>query len=363
MRLSLIAASDENYAMALGVMVRSALENLRESVGVDLYVLGDGLSPRTQAKLEETWRPFPLRTHWLTPECSVVRGKTQSRGHAGVPATYFRLMLSDLIPDTVAQAIYLDVDMVVQGDLCELLDTDFDGAIVQAVPDAYTEYFHRGRLEHVDLPEELRFSRDLPYFNAGLMVIQLQQWRAQRVGERALQVATTYGGELAFHDQDALNLVLAGHWKALDPTWNLHELPQFLSAWEVEPYTQSQRRRVFFNPKVIHFVSAEKPWTSRCYDFYHAPKFHEVLSRTAWADWKPRPLRWPSYLLERLLIRPNIELNWCLWRGLIQASHPRIFRLLGRVILKSPWVVFTYPLWLLTSTKPSVPNPDRKEKR
>ena len=359
MRLSLITASDDNYAMALGVMVRSALENLRVGVGVDLYVLGDDLSLETQARLQASWEPFPIQTHWISPDSSVLQGRIQRRGHAGVPATYFRLLIDDLIPEAVERVIYLDVDMLIQGDLWELWEMDFQDAIALAVPDAYTEYFHRQRLEQADLPEELRFVKNSAYFNAGLLVIHLPAWRQHRIGERALEVATTFRELLAFHDQDALNLVLVGRWRALDPTWNLHELPPFLSAWEAGPYSRAQLRELFFSPKVVHFVSAEKPWTSRCYHFYHSVKFFETLSRTAWAGFAPEPLPWFSQLIEKLLILPNIRLNWCLWRGLIHTSSPRFLGLLGSILRNSPWVVFSYPLWLLFSRKPAVPEAGR----
>ena len=54
MQLNLIAASDENYAMPLCVMVRSAMENLRDGVQVNLYVLEDGITTDTKKKIDNT---------------------------------------------------------------------------------------------------------------------------------------------------------------------------------------------------------------------------------------------------------------------------------------------------------------------
>jgi lipopolysaccharide biosynthesis glycosyltransferase len=359
MRIVLISATDENYAMALGAMIRSVLENLRAGVEVCLYVLGDDLSEDTKRRLMESWRTYPIKVCWLTPRSAKLGEKIQRRGHAGVSATYFRLMIAELLPHDIKRAIYLDVDMIVLGDLSQLWESDFGDAIVQAVPDSYTEYFHRSRLEQARLPVELKLPAGASYFNAGLLVIQVERWRESRVGERALEVASTYGDQLSFHDQDALNLILLGSWKALHPTWNFHELPQFLSAWEAGRYSRAQYRELFLNPKVIHFVSAEKPWTARCYHFCYAPRFFEVLALTRWRDWKPPRLSRAAHFVERVLIQPNIEVNWCLWRGLIHAFCPSILRLLGQRILRSPWVILSYPFWLMWAKKPNVPSPNK----
>ena len=349
MKLNLIASSDENYAMPLCVMIRSALENLRKGVKVNLYVLQDGIAAETKKRIESSWQPYPITTRWISPDKGNILGKVQERGHAGVPATYFRFFIGELLPQSVKSAIYLDADMIILGDLAELLDEPFDENIVLAVPDAYTGHFHIPRLAGENFSNDIQVTKSFRYFNAGLLVIDVQAWRAEQIGQKALKFAVDYKDVLLFHDQDALNLVLAGRWKALFPTWNFHELVPLMLPWEARFYTRQERKRIFFSPKVIHFVSSEKPWSPICHHFYYAPLFYDFLSRTKWAGWSPPRL--PRYLklYNFFLITPHIKMHWCIWRGVIHTIDGKTILLLLRVIFTHPWVIASYPFWLLIS--------------
>jgi lipopolysaccharide biosynthesis glycosyltransferase len=350
MHLNLIAASDERYAMALCVMIRSALENLRDGVEVSLYVLEDCIAAETKEKMESSWQPYPITTLWISPDKQKILGKFQERGHAGVAATYFRFFLGDLLPQSVKSAIYLDADLIIKKDLTELAEQHFDQAIVLAVPDAYAGYLHVPRLTKNHVLDTVLSNRSLRYFNAGLLVIDVEAWRTQRIGQKAFETALTYKHALLFHDQDALNIVLAGHWKALHPTWNFHELPQLMRPWETRLYTRHELKRIFFSPNVVHFVSREKPWSPVCHHFYHAPLFYDFLSRTQWAGWLPPVLPWHLKLYNGLLITPHIKMNWCIWRGIIHTADRDIIILLLRVLVTYPWAILTYPLWVIVSS-------------
>jgi lipopolysaccharide biosynthesis glycosyltransferase len=347
MPLNLIAASDERYSMALAVMIRSALENLREGVEVDLYVLEDDISAGTKEKIESSWEPYPVTTRWISPHKQQLAGKVQDRGYAGVAATYFRLFIGNLLPPSVRLAIYLDADLIVRGDLAELAEEPFEGHAVMAVPDAYAQYFHISRLKEEYFSRKRQYSQLSRYFNAGLLVIDMAAWRRERIGESALDVAITCKDLLLFHDQDALNVVMEGRWKALHPRWNFHEIPQLMRPWEVRPYSRRERKRIFFSPDVVHFISGEKPWSPTRTFSYYAPLFYDYLSRTRWAGWMPPSPPWYSRLYHHGLIAPHVRMHWCLWRGVIHTLERDVLLRLLRVLIASPWLVLTYPLWVV----------------
>ncbi len=122
MLINLITASDKNYAMPLCVMIRSALESIREGIEVNLHVLEDGIAANTKKKMESSWQPYSITTIWISPDKENILGKVQERGHAGVAATYFRFFIGDLLSQYVKSAIYLDADLIIKGDLAELND-------------------------------------------------------------------------------------------------------------------------------------------------------------------------------------------------------------------------------------------------
>lgn len=347
--ITLVAATDEAYALPLAVMIRSALENLAKGWHVDLFVLTDNVTESTKAKIKASWAEFSINTTWIHPDVTDVESAVSRAGYAGVPATYFRLMIGALLPQEVHRAIYLDCDMIVNDDISLLWDMPFDDAIILAVPDAYRRKFHTKRLAEVNLSPLPAFAPDDDYFNAGVLVIDLPAWRNFMVGERAIEVAKKHKADLASRDQDALNIVLRSRWARLHPTWNFHELPQNLSAWQSEGRRADDLMALFRAPKIVHFATGDKPWKAVCFHSTHQPVFLDVLTRTQFSDYEVPKLRGVAALYQ-VLIGSCITVNWHLWRGLFHTRDPEILRQLLGFIVRRPWVVPVYPLWAIYTT-------------
>jgi lipopolysaccharide biosynthesis glycosyltransferase len=160
-------------------------------------------------------------------------------------ATYFRLALPEALSGDYRRLLYLDSDVYVQGgDFAALLGLDLGGRPVAAVrdniqwrtPERRPEEFRR-----VGLPTA-------PYFNAGVLLIDVPAWRAQRVLARCLEAGAAHPKALVRLDQSLLNIVLHGGWAELAPCWN----------WQ---YT---RASMLFEAMevvhVVHFIGPKKPW-------------------------------------------------------------------------------------------------------
>lgn len=111
----------------------------------------------------------------------------------GPPATYFRLLAGELLPSHVTKAIYLDAGVLVIGDLSVLWKMDLKGSLALAVPDAYAKAFHLRRLSRVAFSEKLLLNLQTPYFNAGVIVMDVEGWRKADVGERAIRLLEDHG--------------------------------------------------------------------------------------------------------------------------------------------------------------------------
>src|SRR5207244_1433075 len=89
---------------------------------------------------------------------------------------------------------------------------------VLAVQDSIAPYvssrFGVARYRELGLPPKAK------YFNAGVLVLNLDRWRRERVTERALEYVKAYAHEVSFWDQEGLNAVLSGKWGELDSVWN-----------------------------------------------------------------------------------------------------------------------------------------------
>ena len=57
-------------------------------------------------------------------------------------------------------------------------------------------------------------------FNSGVLLIDLEKWREEKITERSLAWALEKGEELKFVDQDSLNAIIGDRYIRLDQRWN-----------------------------------------------------------------------------------------------------------------------------------------------
>jgi lipopolysaccharide biosynthesis glycosyltransferase len=164
-------------------------------------------------------------------------------------ATYFRLFAANLIDES--KAIYLDSDILINGDLTELWETDLGEYPLAAVEDFLIDDFHR-----------LNLSSEAGYFNSGVMILQLDKWRELNLGNTVIDYLYEFPKKIEFADQCGLNAVLQGNWYHLPPKWNFqsHEVKnrEFIICKSYFP--KNDWTEAFNQPRIIHFTGLPKPW-------------------------------------------------------------------------------------------------------
>jgi lipopolysaccharide biosynthesis glycosyltransferase len=164
-------------------------------------------------------------------------------------ATYFRLFAANLIEEP--KALYLDSDILINGDLTELWETDLGDYPIAAVEDFMIDDFHR-----------LDLSSDTGYFNSGVMVLQLNEWRKLDLGSTTMDYITEFPEKIIYADQCGLNAVLQGNWYHLPPKWNYqsHEIQDSEFILNKSYFSKNHWNEALNQPKIIHFTGLPKPW-------------------------------------------------------------------------------------------------------
>src|SRR5262249_4150553 len=115
-------------------------------------------------------------------------------------STYSRILLAELLPAEIDRAIYLDADTIAVRNLEELWSHDLEGLYCGAAQDAFlpvldpeqtfSHPLHSMTMRGVD-PRPICNYRELglvptaPYFNAGIMLVNVERWRRECVARRA----------------------------------------------------------------------------------------------------------------------------------------------------------------------------------
>ena len=187
--------------------------------------------------------------------------------------TWSRLWVEEFFPDDVGRVLYLDADIVVLGSIAELWRVDLDGALLGAV----------------DIPGSDRGVSNLGlraedgYFNAGVLLIDLTQWRQTRALETILGYIDAYPERMMNDvDQEALNGCFYNRRRRLDYKWNA--TVSFFGA--SLPLAQSEIETVRREARIIHFNHIVKPWSYFC-EHPRKGEYDKYLRMTEWRDFVP----------------------------------------------------------------------------
>ena len=189
-------------------------------------------------------------------------------------ATYYRLLLPKVIPETVETLLYLDVDIILKNDLKALWEFPIEnkshlGIINLGIEDAYKL--------------NLGISMKSDYFNAGVILINIPWWRLNNVYEKSLDFIKSHPEKIILWDQDVLNVVLEGKWKELPFEYNAQEQifrEDMKSQYPIRNFLDS-----YYNPIIIHYTGGghSKPWFKECrhelkneyiYYYFKSRRFH-----------------------------------------------------------------------------------------
>lgn len=333
---------DDAFAIPLLVTLRSAAASLAPGWSMEVYVIDNDIRSRSTQMVAAGLKGLPVNVHYLPLDLSHVRDHWPGIKSDGDLAIYARLYIGDLLPDSVERVLYLDADILVEGDLVDLWEQPFEGNIIQAVPDAYAALLHSPRLEKVTLSGPGCFTADQGYFNAGVQLIDLRRWRDEKIRAVTESLLWEYKSAFFMREQDALNCSLAGRWKPLPPCWNFHELPDLLGQWDTSNLPEEQLRQAFYEPRIIHFIGW-KPWNARCGNI-NAFRWWRVADRL---EVKRPELPLAARCWHRLMRIPHAKLNWHVWREFVQLREFSQWRQVAVLLLRHPWMIVTYPAWLV----------------
>jgi len=235
--------ADENYALPLRVALRSLVDFHPEA---DLHVLDCGL---TTASMKKTEQVLGREVFWHEVPKDILPPLEPNPVLSN--ATYARLALHLLLPRT-PKVLYLDADTLTVGELDELWSTPLSGDMpIAAVSDT-------GELT---LAQKAVMPKVTTYFNAGVFMADLAEWRREQVHA---WYPSLIGKAGPFHDQCILNTIFDNRVTVLDTKWNWQR-------HEGGPAPEDTR--------IIHYVGHGKPWYPRRNPRPDHAKYHKVVAR------------------------------------------------------------------------------------
>jgi lipopolysaccharide biosynthesis glycosyltransferase len=279
--LVVVFGTNERYAMPLAVTLASIFEHVTGPV--EVYIISTGLSEHTKARLTRAANSGSRSPRVsFVPVGAELLGSFPLFGHISSDAL-LRLFIADLLPQSIEKALYLDCDLYVFEDIRKLWSMDLSRYAVLAARDLATPRVS----SKLGLPnyKDLGLSPDTPYFNTGVLLMNLRLWREEGIGPRALEYVKNHLQIVKFADQDALNALLPNRWGHLELRWNavLNEL-RYVDRWEDGEFkrkVEAERIELMRHPAICHYASVFKPWNPG-HQIPRIPAWMSGLWRSGW---------------------------------------------------------------------------------
>jgi lipopolysaccharide biosynthesis glycosyltransferase len=285
-------AADANYLQHAAVVAHSLLSAHRHRT-VRLHFLHSGTStPSALADLRSLVEAEGGQFIELPVPESFSR-RLKPHPHFGTHA-WMRMLLPDLLPG-LDRVLYLDSDVVIRDRLDELWSLDLEGCWLAAVVNPLYPHQSLNRLA----PLGIREPGD--YFNSGVLLLDLKALREAEACSRLLTYADAHHERLLYPDQDVLNAVLRGRWKAVHPRYNAQSPIFDLRAGEL-PFSRAEIRSARRQPAIVHFSGLFKPWTDAC---GHPLRklYWSHIRQTPWRDATPQNPYWRNKILRHFPYR------------------------------------------------------------
>lgn len=265
-----VFAADDNYVPQLTTTVYSAMKNADPSYFYDVVVLQRNIAWDKQERLRDFFKQFPNMSLRFTNVERELSGHDLSTNNAHISIeTYYRFLIQKLLP-FYDKVLYLDSDIVINGDIAKLYNTDLQGKLLGAIRDidflANLNVKHGKRMGYAK--NVLKMKNPYDYFQAGVLVLNTKAMRERYTIRQWL----TYASNPAFiyNDQDVLNAHCEGEVLYLPWEWNVvHDCGGRVGNLFVQApndiYDAYMRSRN--NPQIIHYAGFQKPWTDPDCDF------------------------------------------------------------------------------------------------
>ncbi len=265
--IPIFLACDNNYAPFLCTTMYSILLNTESDV--EFYVMDGGISYHNKWLIRKSLKSFPHKKITYINMKKYDLTKFPNVKHYSLN-TFSRYFIPQIFLDK-EKVIYMDVDIIVKGDILQLYEQNLQGKPLGAV----LEDFYEGNYTNLKQNIWPQYKAGDKYFNAGVLLMDISQFIKNNYAEKLIDLTIKLADKLQCPDQDVFNIVFENNFKILDYKYN-YMPDHFHLLQQKHPEIKS------ITPLIIHYT-AQKPWKDYS---KKSADFDSILKKTAFAGVK-----------------------------------------------------------------------------
>jgi lipopolysaccharide biosynthesis glycosyltransferase len=318
--INICLSFDEKYAQHAAVTMVSLMKNCSQNI--HFYIIDSEPSGITESrsKIVKLVEMYGAKISFRTIDLSVFKGfpvwqPMQDSPNKYVP--YYRLCLADLLPE-IERIIYLDTDIVVQGDIAKLYNIELtEEQLIAGVND----------MDSGELKENISTSA---YINSGVILFNLATIRRFKLNivKESINILQQLGDRMSLNiDQDLINIIFNKRIKLLDISWNAQSVgtPRgFKLGYDDKSIEKN----------IIHFIASHKPWMFNCKSGYQ----HLYFSYLSYTPWKLKCIKYLFIKIKKFIFEKKnvsatqkiiVVFGLPLLKRSIEEKNKKVYRFLG----------------------------------
>lgn len=283
-KMNILISINSKFIMPAMVMLASLFEN--NKVPIDVYMMYSDLNKNEILILKKHVKKWNNKLKLIKINKDLFKKLPLYKRLS--KETYYRLILHEVLPINIKRILYLDVDIIVNKSIVNFYNQSLDNYFCIVCEDiAISRKDER-------LYKSLGINKNEKYFNAGVILYNLDLFRENIKVKDIFKFAYERGEKLKYHDQDILNYFLKNKVKFEDyKIYNMTSLGM--------KQNKLKYKFIYDNTVIIHYAGLLKPWNS---DYGNEP-FGELF----WKYTKKTPYRY-SHPLLRVKSYVYKLLNW-----------------------------------------------------
>ncbi len=261
---NVIYACDDKYIKQTIVSLVSLLEHNRYPIKV--WVVSDGIISSNKDLILEIIRGYKVELTFIEIE-DILKDINLVNGQRHTRTIYVKLFLEDFIK--ADKLLYLDSDTIINCDIEYLWKRDMSEELIAGVKMPYS----------IQKKELLNISPSQPYLCDGIIMLNLDLWRINKIGYKCKEYIKRYMGDPPMMSEGTINYICQNNIGVLPPEFNLMPFMIMYSAEEIKKlfcindyYNEHELAIARNQPIIIHYIKElyNRPWFEPCDHPYKA---------------------------------------------------------------------------------------------
>ncbi|MBR3841120.1 MAG: glycosyltransferase family 8 protein [Erysipelotrichales bacterium] len=275
--MNIVFATSDLYANQAYITIFSLLEENIHMEEINIYYVENGMTEQNKKKLQKLVSQYKRSIEFISmrEELKQISGLLRTN-----PVVYSYCYFQDILPNNVDKVLMLESDTMVTNKLDDFYNIDISDVYLAATDDLQSKWFK----------ERLGINPNSPYFNSGVLLLNLKKMREDSISEKMTELITLGKSKYMYEVQDEMNILFEGCVKILPPKYNCTTSLFVFDYLDMKRYRKPSTccsEEEFFeainNPIVVHFTNNQiiqsRPWIENC-DHPYCDRYNQYKEKS-----------------------------------------------------------------------------------